>query len=283
MALSDLIGPLFVNHTVTSLDVMELIDGREVQLWEGVAPGSEGWTHEEIRFELVVGGSGRAVRNVVTPTITPCAADLPTDRAVIVLPGGALHYLCIETEGEQVAGWLNDAGVAAFVLKYRVVPTPVDEEGFGRAFMAAFADYQGTTGATLPLAAADAAKAVAMVRAAGYRHITLIGFSAGAIVSAETAMRGAARPDAAAIVYAPWVGGCVADATAPPLFVAAAVDDPLGTQGSLDLSTAWRAGGRPVELHLFELGGHGFSEAGEHLPVRRWRSLFLDWLTTHTP
>lgn len=74
MALSDLIGRPFVNHATVSLGAMELIDGREVQLWEGLAPGSEGWTHGEIRFELVVGGSGRAVRNVVTPTITPYTA-----------------------------------------------------------------------------------------------------------------------------------------------------------------------------------------------------------------
>jgi acetyl esterase/lipase len=259
--------------------------GREpIRLWDGVAPGSESWAMEELEFELVVGGAGRGIRNVVVPTITPHIPEVPAGRAVIVCPGGALHYLCIETEGEAVAGWLVNRGVAAFALKYRLVPTPVDEEGFGRAFMAALTDYEDTTSSTLPLAAADAARAVEIVRERGYPHVTLMGFSAGGIVTAEVAMRSAAdsRPDAAAVLYAPRVSNCTADARVPPMFIAAATDDPLGVQGSIDLSLAWLEAGRPVELHLFERGGHGFGIETVDLPVRRWRDIFHDWLDEQT-
>jgi acetyl esterase/lipase len=262
-----------------------MTEGREpVRLWDGVAPGSESWAMEEQVFELVVGGTGRGIRNVVSPTMTPHLPEVPDGRAVIVCPGGALHYLCIETEGEAVADWLVQRGVAAFVLKYRLVPTPVDEEGFGRAFMAALTDYEKTTSSTLPLAAADAARAVQIIRERGYPHVTLMGFSAGGIVTAEAAMRSAAdsRPDAAAVLYAPRVSNCTADAKVPPMFIAAASDDPMGVQGSIDLSRAWLEAGRPVELHLFERGGHGFGVETVDLPVRSWRDLFLDWLDTHS-
>lgn len=253
-------------------------------LWDGVAPGSESWHHDEIWFDLVVGGSGRAVRNVVSPTLTAFTDGMPTDRAVIVLPGGALHYLCFETEGEQVAEWLHSNGIAAFALKYRVVPTPADEEGFGKAFMAAFSDYSGTTGATLPLAVADAGRSVEMVRSLGYRHVSLLGFSAGAIVSADLSLHGPVtqRPDSAGIIYAPSMAHTDSDTETPPLFLAAAVDDMLGIQGSLDLFAACRSVARPVELHLFERGGHGFQVDRPDRPVRHWRTLFLDWLSTHS-
>ena len=57
-------------------------------------------------------------------------------------PGGALHFLSIEAEGRAVAAWLEQKGAAAFVLKYRVVPTPVDEDEFAGALRDAFGEYE---------------------------------------------------------------------------------------------------------------------------------------------
>ena len=60
--------------------------------------------------------------------------------------------------------------------------------------------------------------------------------------------------------------------------LAAATDDELGIQGSLDLYAAWREAGRPVELHLFERGGHGFGMGQHDRPVHAWPELFWEWL-----
>ena len=40
--------------------------------------------------------------------------------AVIVSPGGGYGFLAIDREGTDIAAWLNDIGVSAYVLKYRV-------------------------------------------------------------------------------------------------------------------------------------------------------------------
>jgi acetyl esterase/lipase len=47
-------------------------------------------------------------------------------------------------------------------------------------------------------------------------------------------------------------------ADAPPLFIALAADDPFFANGGFGLIDSWRTAKKPVELHLYEQGGHGF-------------------------
>jgi len=87
-----------------------------VRVWPGVAPGSEAWTWQERTVENTP--IGTVVFNVVTPTLT---AFLPertkaTGTGVIVAPGGAFVALAIDVEGYQVARWLQQRGIAAFVI-----------------------------------------------------------------------------------------------------------------------------------------------------------------------
>ncbi len=84
------------------------------------------------------GSSNRSIRNVVNPTLTPVLPDpaKATGVAVIVAPGGGFRGLAIDHEGFQVARWLADRGIAAFVLKYRLVPTPRDATTYMQSVMA---------------------------------------------------------------------------------------------------------------------------------------------------
>jgi acetyl esterase/lipase len=72
------------------------------------------------------------VRNVTTPTLTAFLAEptAATGAAVVICPGGGFHFLSWQSEGAEVARWLRARGVAAFVLKYRLVQTAVSEEEF---------------------------------------------------------------------------------------------------------------------------------------------------------
>lgn len=91
-----------------------------VMLWPNGAPGSESWTQKEA--EYTVGNSGlKAVRNVVKPSITVYlpAAETANGTSVVVAPGGAFRMLSWDSEGTQVADWLQRHGVAGFVLRYR--------------------------------------------------------------------------------------------------------------------------------------------------------------------
>jgi acetyl esterase/lipase len=252
-----------------------------IKLWDGPAPGSESWTHEETAVASFPEAVG-AIRNVVVPTLTRHLPAESTDQAVVVLPGGAFHILSMDNEGHDVSRHLAANGIAAFVLKYRVVPTPADEDSFHQALREAFlGDMEAAIAATLPLAVADAERAIELVRGFGFASVAMIGFSAGGRVTSDV-LTGSAPdhwPDAAGLIYTPAKRAFVAPTEAPPIFVAAAVDDPLvGTAGSMQMYDAWCEQSRPVELHLFERGGHGFGMNQQGLPVDHWIDNLLAWL-----
>lgn len=257
----------------------EAVSGAGTPLWDGPAPGSEHWTDQEQWTALDLGnGLHEVARNVAVPTLTAYLPEVPTTDAVLVLPGGAMHFLDIEREGRRVAELLTSRGLAAFVVKYRLVPTPTDDADFSSALLDAFAGgLESAMEPALQLAVADARRALDLVSARGYSHVTALGFSAGARVLAAQIFAGGRAPDAVALLYLPSVAKKALPEAAPPAFVAAAADDPLGVQGSLDITTAWRAAGRPVELHMFERGGHGFAVDAQRLPSDLWPELFLAW------
>src|SRR5262249_51395274 len=94
---------------------------QEILLWPNGAPGSEGKTNAElVRIEQPSGD--HVVTSVNKPSITPYlpAADRANGAAVVVAPGGGHREIWIDHEGHNVARWLSDHGVAAFVLKYRL-------------------------------------------------------------------------------------------------------------------------------------------------------------------
>lgn len=69
---------------------------------------------------------------------------------------------------------------------------------------------------------------------------------------------------------------------APPLFVAVASDDELFAKQGYGLPDSWRRAGRPVELHVYEHGGHGFGFDGKPGTTSSgWAQALLKWLGTH--
>ena len=92
-----------------------------MRLYDGVAPGSETWTHPEGQ----TGGEGTVIYyNVSTPEMTVYLPDpsVATGAAMVVCPGGAFCLLSYTTEGTLVAYELCKRGIAAIVLKYRTTP-----------------------------------------------------------------------------------------------------------------------------------------------------------------
>src|SRR5690349_21375739 len=81
----------------------------------------------------------RFARNVTVATLTPFLPDpaKASGAAVVVAPGGGFRTLSMENEGWNVARALAERGVAAFVLKYRLVQTPADLDEFAKAPMGA--------------------------------------------------------------------------------------------------------------------------------------------------
>lgn len=258
----------------------------EIPLWDGTPPGSEDWTQQERTFVWDPSADDVTVRNVVHPAITPFVPDDAGETAVIIAPGGAFHFLSMKKEGADLAEWLAARGFASFVLKYRLCPTPVDDADVLEAVATAFGQgLDASSESVKERAVADGYRAVELVREMGYERVAMVGFSAGARITAEMVLerRGPRAVDLAALIYLSSIASPVPPVGAPPVFVLAAADDMLGIDGSLDLHAAWRAAARPVELHVFQSGGHGFGMATHGLAVDRWPELLHRWLLANGP
>lgn len=275
-------------HGMTPIPIPEQPDAIELgtgQLPEASAP--EAW-HSQY-------GSMFA-RNVSTATLTPFLPDpaTATGTAVIVAPGGGFMSLSMENEGWDVARALASRGVAAFVLKYRLKPTPEDLDDFDAAIRAMLAaprlsDRHDPATALRGLDAqiADARAAFALVRSRADEwmidpaRVGMVGFSAGAMLTVATALVGGdAKPAFIGDVYGPLTAFDVPE-DAPPLFIALAADDGLMDPRGFPLVESWRAAGRPVELHFYERGGHGFGMYPKETTSTDWFGSFVSWMRMH--
>lgn len=262
-----------------------------IQLYDGVAPGSENWTwHEDVSEHNAA--NTRKVYNVVHPTLGVFLPDpsIATGTAVIICPGGSFQTLSINNEGYEEAKWLNDHGVAAFVLKYRLIHSLTNDP---------VAEVNANSGTqknhdevvkVLPLAIADTRRAITYVRehAAEYNlspsAIGIMGFSAGGTLAASSAYKytAADKPDFVALLYPFFPPQLQSEilSDAPPLFVAAAADDELGlAPHSIDIYEKWIASKHTAELHIFAKGRHGFGMRKQGLTTDTWIERFGEWLS----
>lgn len=233
-------------------------------------------------------------RNISNATLTPFLPDPENANgaAVIVAPGGGYLWLSMGNEGWEVAEALANHGIAAFVLKYRLRPTPASLEDFEQTMHELFAGIADDDGKALkrrrelpfpanPVADAEAAYAMIVARAAEWRvdpqRIGMMGFSAGAGATMATTLH-SDKVDFAFI--APIYGGMRAvevPPDAPPMFVAIATDDFL-FGGEFGLIKSWFDAGKPVEFHLYQNGGHGFGLGNPDRTSNTWFEAFLHWL-----
>ena len=236
------------------------------------------------------------------PSLTPYLihADQPTGM-VIVLPGGG-YEMKADYEGKPVAEWLNDAGIAAAVLDYRVAP------------------YRH------PYPLLDARRAVQLVRnnAVEWKinphKVAILGFSAGGHLAASSGNildpfpgmpsnptnRLDSHPDALVLCYPVisfirsahtgsmenLLGPNPSDqlrqelsadvnvsSQSPPSFIwHTADDDVVPVANALLFAQALNAHQVPFELHIFPNGPHGMALAWDNAVVGQWRALCITWL-----
>lgn len=208
---------------------------------------------------------------------------------IIVNPGGGYRVLASDHEGLQVARWLNRAGIAAFVLRYRVGPK-----------------YHSD------VSLLDGLRAVRYVRAhsaewgVARNRLGMLGFSAGGHLAAAVGTRCDAgqpdsrdpverensRPDFVVPVYAVINGpvrGRKADeytpadervtAYTPPAFIVHTHGDTIvSAEQSLLFYKALLDAGVEAELHVFGFGEHGLGLGIGDPDLNRWPRLLLRWL-----
>ncbi len=263
-----------------------------IRLYQGAAPGSENWTWDE-KSNNINTHKVMTVFNVVNPSLIVFRPEpsIANGSAVVVCPGGGFHFLAIDHEGTNAANELTKKGFTVFVLKYRTVhvsgDNPFDDMINARDPKA----WDDEALPVIPLAVADGRRAVEYVRshAATYNvnseKIGILGFSAGGLVAAASAFGYTKlnRPDFVVPVYAdiPESIRSTVLADAPPLFLACAQDDEFGfASHALSMYKKWIAAKRPVEIHLFVMGGHGFGVGSESNTTNKWIDRLNMWLVT---
>ncbi len=258
--------------------------GTPIPLWADGAPGALGDKDQD------------------KPTLTPYLADpsKANGTAVVICPGGGYGGLAGH-EGKDYALWLNEAGVHAFVLKYRL----------------------GSHGYRHPIMLGDAARAVRVVRsrseawkinpqkigimgssAGGHLASTLLThFDGGKAETTDSIEKQSSRPDFGILCYAVITMGkythqgskrnllgtdpsnplveflsneLQVTGNTPPVFLWHTVEDTaVPVENSLQFAAALRAKGVPFDLHIYEKGRHGIGLANGHA----WTKDCLFWLS----
>jgi acetyl esterase/lipase len=256
-----------------------------IPIWPQGAPGALGTTEKD------------------SPTLTPYLPDNPSGAAMLIIPGGGYGRI-YEGQAEPFALWLNEQGIAAFVLRYRL----------------------GTSGYRYPSQLQDAVEAMRQIReqAAKWKidphRIGAMGFSAGGhlvttllnrpedgvVPGADTTGRASPRPDLAVVCY-PVISmiakphqnslkNLIGDAPGeelliktsserqvrpglPPVFLWQTNEDKVvSVEHSLLYAAALREHGIPHELHIYQHGKHGTGLIGTEHP---WFGDLLFWLRAH--
>ncbi|HJR06858.1 MAG TPA: alpha/beta hydrolase [Pyrinomonadaceae bacterium] len=263
----------------TALTLMLAVSARAqqiVNIWPGAAPGSEHWTQKERTIENTPVGT--VIFNVVTPTLTVYLPERSkaTGTGVIIAPGGAFVALAISLESNDVARRLQERGIAAFVLKYRIM----EKRGEGIPPNMNM-DEAGKYGI------ADGIQAIKVVRqrAAEWgvspERVGFMGFSAGAMVTSAALLQtdAPARPNFAAMIYgAPFGKMPDIPAKLPPMFLAWAQDDDVALVPIVKFYDALIAAGHKPETHIFSAGGHGFGMKKQGTSSDHWIDAFYYWL-----
>jgi acetyl esterase/lipase len=262
--------------------------GDVVRLWPDRAPRALGDTPADI------------------PTLT---AYLPqagrgNGCAVVVCPGGGYSHLAMGHEGTDIAKWLNDHGIAAFVLTYRIKP-------YGQ-----------------PVPMLDGQRAIRTVRyhakawGIDWKRIGIMGFSAGGHVASTVGTHWdpyipaspdpingqSCRPDFMILVYpvitmrdkithAPsreiLLGDHppqklidfysnelqVKDDTPPTFIVASKTDKTVPVKNSELFYQALQSHKIPSEFLELETGGHGYGMAPTDPKISIWTDHCLAWMT----
>jgi len=254
----------------------------EIPLWPEGAPGSEGKPMKEV---VTTSPSGElSVSGIHNPSITPYlpAKDKATGLAILVIPGGGHRVLAITHEGYNVAEWLRDRGIAAFVLKHRLAR---EANSTYKIDVESYADTRRALRLIRSRAAEwniDPARVGAIGFSAGGELVSMAStrVEAGDAGAADPLERHSAKPDFQALIYPGRSGDIQPTKESPPVFLAAAYNDRQDiSEGLAEAYLRFKRAGVPAELHIYGTGGHGFGQRTSNTrPVGQWMVRFEEWL-----
>ena len=263
-----------------SITLVAAAEPQVIALWKNGAPGFEERRNEPEQAKEYW------VRNIHNPSITvfPAAPEKATGAAILIIPGGGHRELVFDAEGVEPAKYLNALGVTCFVLKHRLARET------NSPYSLQIHPKQ------------DVQRAMRIIRTRANEwnldtnRIGVLGFSAGGEVvamlvynptegdpnAADPIDGTTCRADFQISIYPGPLGvptGAI-PADAPPAFFLVANDDYSHVQPVLVQLEKYRAAKRPVEVHLYARGGHGFNMGNRSKlsSIHNWPQRMADWL-----
>jgi acetyl esterase/lipase len=277
-----------------------------IKLWPDGIPGS---ITDPSYVEKITTVDGRITRceRVVNPDLTVFlpVQDKANGAAVLICPGGGYSALAFDHEGNAIAKWLNDNGIAGIILKYRLPSDQIMKDK-----------------STGPLQDAQEAMRVIRRNASNWKidpaKVGVIGFSAGGHLAStlsthyaekvyEVKDNSSARPDFSLLIY-PVVSfdttithrgsrnnliGIKPDARlverfsnelqitagTPPAFLVHSADDKaVPVMNSIGYFKGLQKNNIPAELHVYQKGGHGYGLGTGRGTESSWPDLCIRWL-----
>ncbi len=253
-----------------------------ILLWPNGAPGSEGKTTDEV-VEKTASGE-RNVTGIHKPSLTPYLPDAgkANGAAIVIAPGGGHSKLCVDHEGHNLARWLAEHGVAAFVLKYRL------------------SREQDSTYTLDGHAVGDMQRAIRLVRQRAVewhvdpQKVGALGFSAGGELVFLAAMhegqgnpaatdeieKQSGRPDYQCLIYPGKSSRITVAKDMPQAFLVCGYGDrPDISHGMAEVYLKFKDAGVPAELHIYAAAGHGFGVRDSNQgAAARWPARLEEWL-----
>lgn len=250
-----------------------------LHLWSNGAPGFESRKAEPEQAK------DYWVKNIHNPSITVYLSpkEKATGTGVLIAPGGGHSLLVIDAEGTDPAKFLNQLGIAAFVLKYRLAREPNSPYKLNE------------------VVPQDGYRAMRLIRSHAEewgldpKRIGVLGFSAGGEVASMIAYgsgdgdpnapdpidRLNGKPNFQMLVYPGPLG--IPDTippNAPPTFMVVAQDDDH-TPVLLSLAQKFYQAKVPFEAHFYQKGGHGFNMGcrSNLASIKGWPQRMAEWLT----
>jgi acetyl esterase/lipase len=260
-----------------------------VKLFPEGVPGETVQMNEEASEDgnKVAGENVLRITNISDPSIIiyEASEETASGSVMIVCPGGGYNILACDLEGDEVCLWLNELGITAVLLKYRVPRR------------------EGKEKHEAPLQ--DLQRAISYIRTNAEHlnvdpeRIGVMGFSAGAHLAVMACNsfdkrtyppvkkidNASCRPDFCLLVYPAYLSGehfqlapeIQVSSRTPPTMLIQTEDDRSYIDSSLFYYYALKEAGVPVWMYLYSKGGHGYGLRDTGAVVNSWPDRAEDW------
>ncbi|WP_428232845.1 alpha/beta hydrolase [Flavobacterium sp.] len=279
-----------------------------IDLWNGKVPGSI----KNPNYKQIVDSTYYIkLRNISEPTIEvyPASADNNSGTAVVVCPGGGYYGVSFISEGVEVAKWLNQLGITAVVLHYRLP----DDAIMKNKSIAPLQDGQE---------AMRTVRRNAKQWGIDPHKIGIMGFSAGGHLASTVSTHfdekvyqpkdfTSARPDFSLLIYPVismdstithagsrdnllgkhpsqemlkhFSNELHVNANTPPAFMIHSMDDDIvPVENSIDYALAMKKYNASCELHIYQSGGHGYGLGRSKNTESTWTASCRKWLEANS-